>query len=181
MRRLLCIFLILLLSQLAKAQAVKDQFQFIGEAAIPINQSNYNMGWGLQFKWLHRLGLGELTVSAGYTKFGFGEFGQDKNSSLHLFPFMAGYRLWWKKFFVEPQVGYGELGGRVDIGGDYARPSVGAFFYSVNAGYNLDRFDIGIRYLGAHGTQGSEAGMWNDKQFQYAGLFAAFNLRKSSR
>lgn len=179
MRRSIFILMIVLLSQVSKAQDIKNQFQLIGEAAIPVNQSNYSMGWGLQFKWLHRLGPGELTVDAGFTSFRFGDFGSDKPSKLSLIPFLAGYRFSMKKFFVEPQLGYGAMNGKEDLGGDFARPSVGAFFYGVNAGYQLNRFDVGIRYLGASGAEGSDAGPWHDKQFSYGGFFAAFNLRKS--
>ncbi len=180
MRRYIYLLLIILLAQSAKAQEVKNQFQFIGEGAAPIDQPDYDLGWGIQFKWLHRLGAGAFTLSVGYTKFGSNEFGSGKRSTLYVMPWMAGYRLKWKKFFVEPQVGYGELGGRMDIGGDYSRPSFGAFFYCVNGGVNLNRFDIGLRYLGASGTGGGGTASWHTRNLQYAGLFTAFNLRKSS-
>ena len=161
----------------AQSQTTRNQFQVIGELAIPIH--DYSPGYSGQFKWLCRLSAsGQLTVSAGYS--GFRSTGKSvggKRESLRLVPFMVGYRRNIDRIFIEPQAGYGELGGRVDIGGDYARPSVGAFFWALGAGYSLKRFDVGVRYQGAHGAQSSEAGMWYNAQFKYVGFFAAYNLR----
>ncbi len=175
----LIILVLLSAGQLVKSQSIKNQFQVIGEVAIPIE--DYGPGLGGQLKWLCRLGpAGQLTISAGYSGFRSSDKSVGgKRASLRLIPFMAGYRRNIDRFFVEPQAGYGELGGRVDIGGDYARPSVGAFFWALGAGYSLKRLDVGVRYLGAHGAQSSEGGMWYNAQFKYVGFFAAYNLRRA--
>ena len=89
---------------------------------------------------------------------------------------MAGYKQNIDKFYLEPQIGYGELGGKIDIGGDYARPSVGAFFWAVGAGYNHKRISIGLRFQQAHGAESASAGTWHDKEFHYTAIHLGYKL-----
>lgn len=178
-RSILFVLIILPAAFAGQAQRLKNQFQLSGEAAIP--GKDYELGWGLHVKWLHNLGSsGQLTVSAGYVRVS-ADQKTDNRGSLHLVPFLVGYRHQFGKLFIEPQAGYGELRGRFDIGGDYARPSVGAFMWGGAAGLLLKRFDVGVRYLSAHGAEGSQSGAWHNEQFNYTGIFAAYNLRKASR
>jgi hypothetical protein len=87
---------------------------------------------------------------------------------------LAGYKHLLKRFYIEPQAGYGEIGGRVDIGGDYARPSNGAFIWAIGTGYQWKRIDIGIRYQSAVGTVYTSSG--NKRAFGFTGIHIGYHL-----
>lgn len=89
---------------------------------------------------------------------------------------MVGYKQKLEKFYVEPQIGYGEYGGKIKFSGDYARPSVGAFFWAVGAGYDFKRIDIGIRYQSVHGAEGTSAGVWHNKGFHHTGFYIGYTI-----
>jgi hypothetical protein len=94
-----------------------------------------------------------------------------------LVPFMLGYKRKIKNFFIEPKAGIGELGGKFNISSDYAKPSVFAVFYSLNAGYSIKRVDIVAELSsGAFGAASKDAGFWNNRKVMYSGLKVGFNL-----
>jgi hypothetical protein len=141
----------------------------------------YDPGYGAFLKGLYGVGKhGQLTLMAGVSKFRAKDAPDQLSSTTRLVPFLAGYKQHFYNFYIEPQVGYGELGGKQDIGGDYARPSLGAFFWAFGVGVNVKRFDFGLRYQGAQATGGSSAGLWNDKIIQFVGLHAGYAIFKSN-
>jgi hypothetical protein len=96
-----------------------------------------------------------------------------------LVPVMIGYRQNIKRFYIEPRVGLGELGGRISIGGDYSKPSVLAFFYSLGAGYQFANVNIGLEAgNGAFGIDSPKAGFWNDRKLFYSGIKIGLTLFK---
>lgn len=173
------LFIMILLSagQSARSQMMKNQLQVIGELALPVD--DYRPGVGGHVKWLTRLGrTSAFTVSVGMIRStSTGKMGDGDRDRIRIVPFLIGYRQnVVDRVFVEPQAGYGELGGRVNVGSAYAKPSVGAFVWSLGAGYSLRRFDIGIRYGGAHGAENIDAGTWYNHQVKFVGIFAALNF-----
>jgi hypothetical protein len=89
---------------------------------------------------------------------------------------MLGYRLNISKFYIEPQAGIGELGGKYNLTGDYVRPSVAAFIWSAGAGFYHRRFNAGLRYVHSRGIEGMDAGAWHDRKFHYAGIHFGYAL-----
>lgn len=175
-------FLLLLVAAglvpLARAQKGANAVKVLAEVGFPLQ--DFNPGAGGQVKFLYGVGrAGQLGLTAGFTRFTDREpvvGGDFDPTRLTTIPVMVGYRHHIGGLYLEPQAGYGALNGRIDIGGDWARPSVGAFYWSAGAGYELGRLDIGVRYQGAHGAQGSAAGTWHDKTFRFIGLHAGYTL-----
>jgi hypothetical protein len=162
-------------SLIAQAQRGNNQVKLTAEAGFP--GGAYRTGFGGFVKGLYGVGnSGQLTLMTGLSRFTSGSRNDISATTVRLIPFMAGYRHNINKFYIEPQVGYGELGGRITLNGDYARPSVAAFFWSASAGLNFKRVDAGVRFQRAHGAQGSAAGTWHNNSFQYTGIYLGFNL-----
>lgn len=157
-----------------KAQKGKDELRIIGEATVPIFQDD--RGFSGFAKGLYGVGhSGQLTLTTGLSKF------KSKNSlgrgiHLRLIPLLAGYKHNVHKFYLEPQAGIGELGGKEDIGGDLSRQSVAAFFWALGAGYEVKRFSAGIRFQSVKGIESRDAGLWNNKTFHYTGLYVGYAL-----
>ncbi|MEO5890877.1 MAG: hypothetical protein ABIQ31_11520 [Ferruginibacter sp.] len=106
------------------------------EGTFPFYQKDRGVGFSV--KGLKGIGSSaQLTLSAGISIF------NNKNNVEHgeittrLIPFLVGYRQNIQRFFIEPQIGLGELGGRIKFEGDYSRPSVAAVFGGLGAGYTL--------------------------------------------
>jgi hypothetical protein len=88
-----------------------------------------------------------------------------------LVPVMIGYKQKFKRFFIEPRAGLGELGGRFSIGNDYSKPSVLAFFYALGVGHTFKRINLVLELgNGAFGIDSPEAGFWNDRRLFYSGI-----------
>ena len=146
-----------------------------GEAAIPIFQND--RGFGFYFKGFYGIGqLAQLTLSAGVSKFNSKNSVETGKTSTRLIPFLFGYKHNIQRFFIEPRIGIGELGGKESLDGDYARQSVAALFGGLNAGYTIKRFSLGINFLSAHGIENASAGSWHDKNFHYTSIFMGYNL-----
>lgn len=162
----------------ARAQKGASAIKVLAEVGFP--QQEFNPGVGGQVKFLYGVGkAGQLGLTAGFTRFTDREpvvGGDFKPTRLTAIPVMVGYRHHIGGLYLEPQVGYGALNGRIDIGGDWARPSVGAFYWSAGAGYKLGQLDIGIRYQSAYGAEGSSAGTWHDKDVHFIGVYTGFTL-----
>lgn len=171
---------ITIISISTKAQKGNNEFSINAEAGIG---SNSDIGVGIFGKYLYGIGKSsQLTFSAGITSFGTFLIKENEPYAIRTIPFLAGYKYNFSRFFVEPQIGIGELAGKVDIGGDVARPSVAAAFGGIGAGYSFNsKLNIGVRFLAAHGIEGSSAGMWNDKDFNYTSLFVGYNIFHSKR
>ena len=146
-----------------------------GEATVPVYQND--RGLGLHLKGLYGIGRSvQLTASVGVSKFKNRNSNEGKEIRTRLIPFFLGYRQNIRKFYVEPQIGIGELGGRISIDGDYARPSVAAIFGGLGAGYNIKRIAIGMSFQTAHGIENSSAGIWHNENFHYTSVRVGYSL-----
>jgi hypothetical protein len=158
-RSLLLIFSMLIFLS-AQAQEKKIQLEIIAEFENLTNQ-NQN-GFGGFVKGLYSINKRTaVTLISGISKFHF----QESKTTLRMIPFLAGLKKNFKVFYFEPSIGIGELGGKVDIGGDRANPSVAAIFLAWTTGLEYKRFDAGVRYQYAKGLD--NAGLWHDKEFAY--------------
>lgn len=178
-KRLWLFLLFLVLAGATSAQKAANQFRILGEGGFPVHEE-FQSGWGAYLKFLYGVGRnGQATLTTGFSKFRasatlIGWNGE--RSHLRTIPFLVGYKHTIKGFYVEPQAGYGELGGRDYIGGDWARQSVGAFYTSLGAGYEYQRWDVGVRYQGAKGAEGVSAGSWHRRFFEFVGVHIGYTL-----
>lgn len=181
-RRLAFLLMVMMAAGAVQAQKGANAIKLSAEAGFPLE--DFNPGAGGQVAFLYGVGKsGQISLTTGFTTFTSkktlvgGDFDPTRLTTI---PVLLGYRHHIKGFYLEPQAGYGALNGRIDIGGDWARPSVGAFYWSVGAGLEYKRLDIGVRFQSAHGAEGSDAGTWHDKTFQFIGLHAGFALWRSN-
>jgi hypothetical protein len=176
-RHLLLIVIITFISLCSQAQKGNNALSLMVEGGYAGDR--YDPGYGAFVKGLYGVGAhGQLTLMTGISAFRANSMPGELSSTTRLIPVLAGYKQHFYNFYIEPQIGYGELGGKQDIGGDYARPSVGAFFWAIGVGVDIRRFDFGLRYQGAQATAGSAAGLWNDKIIQFVGLHAGYTIFK---
>jgi hypothetical protein len=159
----------------AKAQKGNNGLSINGEAIIPVFQND--RGPGFFIKGLYGIGRSaQLTVSTGVSRFSNKNTIEQGEVTTRLIPFLVGYKQNIHHFFIEPQIGLGELGGRIKIEGDYARPSVAAIFGAVTTGYELKQISVGMRFQTAHGIEGNSAGLWRDKNFHYTSVFIGYTI-----
>lgn len=168
-----------LLSTVAvQAQKGNNQFNVLAEVGIP--PKDYNPGVGGYLQFLYGIGQsGQVGLTTGIMKFSEKKapIGADREpTKLYTIPVLVGYRQHLKSFYLEPQVGYGALNGKIDIGGDWSRPSVGAFYWAMGAGLDFKKLTIGVRYQSAHGAENSDAGTWHDKAFHFVGVQMGYVL-----
>lgn len=101
-----------------RAQKGNNVVSVNAETAIPIFQSN--LGFGFSLKGLYGIGKsGQLTISGGVSKFNSKSTVGTAKIATRLTPILLGYKHNIRKFFIEPKIGLGELGGKFPIGGDY--------------------------------------------------------------
>lgn len=162
------------------AQKGVNKLSLNGEVAIPGFQKDQGVGFFV--KDLYGINAsGQLTLSSGVSKFTSKNTVATGNVTTRIIPFLFGYKQNIQKFFIEPKIGLGELGGRIYINGDYQRPSVAAMFGGLSAGYTIKRFNLGINFLIAHGIENSSAGTWYNKNFHYTSAFVGYDLLPKSR
>jgi hypothetical protein len=166
-----------------QAQKGANAIKVLGEIGIP--QKAFNPGVGAQVKFLYGVGRsGQIGLTAGFTRFTAKETltgGDFDPTRLTTIPVLLGYRHHFGGFYLEPGAGYGALNERIDIGGDWARPSAGAFYWSAGAGYAHRRLDVGMRYQSAHVAEGIDAGTWHEKTFHFIGVHAGVALWQKER
>lgn len=181
-RILLTLLMAIGLGSFARAQKGVNAVKVLAEVGFPLQE--YNPGAGVQVKFLYGVGrAGQIGLTAGFTTLVSREpvvGGDFEPSRLTTIPVLLGYRHHMKAFYLELQAGYGALNGKVDIGGDWARHSVGAFYWSAGAGFEHKRLEVGVRYLSGHGAENSSAGAWYDKTFQFVGVHAGYTLWKTT-
>ena len=157
------------------AQRGRNQFNLAAEATIPVYQNDF--GWGFFAKGMYGIGQSaQFTLMTGYSVFKSKNSIEQSKTITRLVPVLLGYKYNIKKIYIEPQAGYGELGGKIDIGGDYARPSAGAFFWAIGGGYDHKKVTAGIRFQQAHGTASAAAGIWNDRSFHHTSIHVGYKL-----
>jgi hypothetical protein len=163
-----------------QAQKGNHSISIYSEISPPVFQEETGFG----FSGKGSLGIlrsAQLTISFGASFFHSENADGTGSTTTRVVPLLFGYKQYFRKFFLEPQVGIGELGGRFWIDGDYRVPSVGAFFAGVKAGYHLKRFHFGAGYVYAKGFEGESAGLWYNKTFNYTSLLAGYDLFSRQR
>lgn len=157
------------------AQKGNNQVSIGAESGFPFYQND--QGFGGFIKGLYGIGKSaQLTFSGGVSIFYSKNSIELPKTTTRLISFMLGYKQNINKFYVEPQAGFGELGGKISTDGDFARPSIGALFFAFGAGYTFQRFFAGLRFESAHGVEGNAAGYWHNKNFHYTGIYIGYNL-----
>jgi len=137
------------------AQKGNNQLGIGAEMAMPFGQfdNDFNTGFGGYLKGLFGIGkISQLTLTTGYSRHkAKGQLSWFHVSS-HIIPFLAGYRISTKGFFVEPQLGYGLYYAEIK---DYNMSETdGAFTYAIGAGYVFHGLEAGVKYRG--GKSGSD-------------------------
>jgi hypothetical protein len=155
--------------------AQKMNFGIGAEAAVPVFQRE--RGFGLYGKGFYRVGnSSELTLAASAIFLRAFDPVTQTRTNTRLIPLLIGYKYNLKRFYFEPQVGYGELGGRIQKDGDYIRPSAGAFFWAAGVGLDHKKMMVGIRFQRARGVDGSAAGVWHNRSLHYSALQIGYRL-----
>jgi hypothetical protein len=178
-------FLVSISNQLV-AQKKTNQIGLVAEAGFP---ENGDLGFGGFVKGAFGITKsGQLTLQAGVFKFKTDPtlifentiFTGSQKTMVRLVPVLVGYKQYFNHFYIEPQTGYGELGGKIDEGGDWIRPSVGAFYWAAGVGYQFNKLDLGVRYQSTHANGGSNAGVWGNEQVGLVGIHVGyfFTLKK---
>jgi len=161
------------------AQKRKNSLSVNGETSSILPFENEN-GFGFSLKWFYGVSnSGYLALSAGVSVFHPENSIETTDATTRLIPFLLGYKQNIHKFFIEPQIGVGELGGKVRLGtqgSDYARPSVAALYAGLNTGFDLKRFSAGLCFKTAHGIENSDAGIWHDKNFHATTIWIGYYL-----
>ena len=162
------------------AQKGVNMVSINGEMTIPIFQNDQGFGFFIKDSYAINKS-GELTLSAGVSKFNSKNSIETGNITIRLIPVLFGYKHNIQKFFIEPKIGLGELGGKILTNGDYQRPSVAAIFGGLGAGYKIKSFNLGVNFLTAQGIENTSAGIWYNKNFHYTSLFMGYDLFQKSR
>jgi hypothetical protein len=156
----------------ANAQSGHNQIGIGPEVGIPTGDFGdaYKTGFGGSIKGLLGVGTaGQVTLTSGYTTFKAKDLPSGVDVKASIIPILVGYRHNFSGFYVEPQVGYGIYGSKVDgMGSPYdGSNSDGAFTWAAGVGYAMEQgLDIGARYQSGHkdGTSNAVIGIsvrWN--------------------
>ena len=175
--------LLLLISQLFLSTMIAQK----GQNGLSVNVEtpsillfNNENGIGFSLKGFYGVGSsGHLTLSAGISIFHPENSIETMDATTRLIPFLFGYKQNIHKFFIEPQIGIGELGGKVKLdlqGSDYARPSIAALYAGFNTGFDLKRVSAGLCFKTAHGIENNAAGIWHDKNFHSTTVWIGYYL-----
>lgn len=157
------------------AQKGSNSLSLNAELILPIARNEF--GFGSCLKGSYGIGnTGQLSFSAGFLKSSSNNTTENGKVNTRLIPFLFGYKQHIRRFFFEPKIGFGELGGKILINGDYARPSVGAVFIGLSGGYTIKRINLGVNFLNANGVESSSAGIWHNRQISYTSIYIGYNL-----
>jgi hypothetical protein len=177
------LLLVLLLMNAIKINAQQGTNALSMEPNAGIGWNGGVIGGGVFLKG--QLGLGgrsSVTLSAGYLSFGQENKIAGKNDQVRLVPVMAGYKYNIDAFYMEPKVGIGEIGGRYDIDGDYARPSELGLFYGFGAGWDFGRLYAELNLCtGAQSLDSGKDQYLKNGRYLFSGLKAGFYLFKRQR
>lgn len=170
-----CLLLAFLINGAAHAQKGRNEVKLLAEGSTTLFDPH--LGWGGFVKGYYGLGRsGQLTLTTGLIKFKSEIATGKSNTRTHLIPVLLGYKQHIGLFYIEPQAGLGEMGGRVDWGGDYSRPSATTVYASLGAGVDIKKFEIGVRYQYAKGIDAATAGIWSNRKFELAALHVGYKI-----
>ncbi|RYZ00565.1 MAG: hypothetical protein EOO11_01145 [Chitinophagaceae bacterium] len=168
------LFLLLLLAgSCLQAPAQRKSLSLGLLLGSPLRQSGFSGGLSLEGYRATRLG-GAFSLGASALRLSEGGFkGSDHTTLLAL---QLGFRQGLGPFYLHPRLGIGAMNGRFDIGGDWARPSVAAFFGTLEGGYRPGRFHLGAFVQWARGIEGPKAGTWHNRSLPLAGLRLGYTI-----
>ena len=147
MKKIILVFACIVALSTVKAQKGNNQIGIAAEVGLPMGDfgDSFKTGIGGSVKGLLGVGqAGQITFTTGYTKFKGKDNGLFDYSS-SIIPLLVGYRHNLSGFYVEPQIGYGIYGAKVEDESN----SDGAFTYALGIGFAASGFDAGVRYQGA--------------------------------
>lgn len=177
------LFLLVVTCNKVMAQKGHNEIKVITEGAftIPVanNWSNDLItGFGVYVKGYYGIGgSGQLTAMIGVSKFKNNASFENSKTNTHMIPVLLGYKQHIKWFYLEPQIGLGEMGGRIEWGaGDYSRPSVTTLYAGLGVGADIRRFEVGLRYQYAKGIDSPETGIWSTRSFEYLGVHVGYRI-----
>ena len=98
------------------------------------------------------------------------------NVVTQIIPLQIGYKQNFKKFFLQPQAGFGGLNGKIQKNGDVSRPSVGALFYGFKLGGDFKKFKFGISFQQTNAVRSGSPQIWDNKKFNYSGIYVGYSI-----
>ena len=138
----------ILISASSFAQKGKNQIGVGADVSMPTSDfgSYFKTGFGGYVKALLGVGKsGQVSFTSGYSSF---KASGDLPLTLSIVPIMVGYRANFNGFFVEPQLGYSVVGGKMlteDEG--FQTDSEGAFMWAAGIGYQFtNKLEVSARY-----------------------------------
>jgi hypothetical protein len=153
MKKLILLFVSIVTLSAVQAQQGKNQIGIAAEAGLPLGDldDGFKTGIGGALKGLLGVGTsGQVTFTTGYMSFKGKGSTDDFKNTFTVIPLLAGYRHnFTGGVYVEPQLGYGIYGSKVEILGEDETDSEGAFTYAIGLGFAASGFDAGVRYQGA--------------------------------
>jgi hypothetical protein len=174
-KQILIYILSVLCVYIVNGQKGNNQVTLLIENTVPIYQND--QGFGGFIKGLYGIGKSaQLTFAAGLSGLHSKNPVETQKITTRLIPFLVGYKQNIKRFFLEPQIGFGELSGKISEHGDFAKPSVGALFWALGAGYTIKRFLVGLRFESAHAVESTSAGLWHNQNFHYTSINIGYNI-----
>jgi hypothetical protein len=155
------------------AQKGKTQLGF-GAICITTSFGEYLQGMGGYVKGMFGVGKsGMVTVTSGYSSFKEAGDYEDFTTTVTIVPLLFGYRHNFNGFFVEPQLGYGIYGVKVNSFDEgFDSESGGAFTWAAGVGYVFaNQIEVSARYQtgGQQGTNFSLFGLRLGYNFSVGG------------
>lgn len=158
------------------AQKGKTQLGFGADLSLPTGDfGNYfKTGGGGYVKGMFGVGKsGQVTVTSGYSSFKEAGDYEDFTTTVTMVPLLVGYRHNFNGFFVEPQLGYGMYGLKVNSFDEgFDSDSEGAFTWAAGVGYVFaNQIEVSARYQtgGQQGTNFSLFGLRLGYNFSVGG------------
>jgi hypothetical protein len=152
MKKLILVFACVIALSTVKAQQGTNQIGIAADLGLPMGDfgDGFKTGFGAQLRALFGIGTaGQITFTTGYSGFKGKESTNEFKYSTTIIPLLAGYRHNFSGFYVEPQIGYGIYGAKVEINDEDETSSDGAFTYAIGLGIAKSGFDAGVRYQAA--------------------------------
>src|SRR5205814_555089 len=144
MRKMYMVLLATILFSVSSlAQKGNNQIGIGADISIPTGEfgANFKTGIGGYVKGMLGVGKsGQVTLTSGYSSFKESGDWQDFTTTQTVIPLLIGYRANFNGFFVEPQIGYGIFGEKINSAEDgFSTESTGAFTWSAEVGYVFNK------------------------------------------
>src|SRR5215470_7407178 len=120
MKKFLLVFLVLAIAALNASTYAQKGNNSLGigpDLSLPLSAfgSQFNPGFGAYAKGMLGVGTaGQVTFTIGYSSFKEQGHFDDFNTTMSIVPLVLGYRHNFNGFFVEPSLGYGLYGAKVN-------------------------------------------------------------------